>query len=34
LDEISLAPNQVAAEAAVNVFVEKYRVKYGKLSNA
>jgi putative transposase len=30
LREIYLAPNRAAAEAALNVFVEKYRVKYGK----
>jgi putative transposase len=30
LREICLAPNRAAAEAALNVFAEKYRVKYGK----
>ena len=30
LREIYLAPNRGAAEAALNVFAEKYRVKYGK----
>jgi transposase-like protein len=30
LREICLAPNRVAAEAALNVFAEKYRVKYRK----
>ena len=30
LREICLAPNRAGAEAALNVFAEKYRVKYGK----
>jgi putative transposase len=30
LREICLAPNRATAEAALNVFAEKYRVKYGK----
>jgi transposase-like protein len=30
LREICLAPNRAAAEAALNVFADKYRVKYGK----
>jgi putative transposase len=30
LRESCLAPNRAAAEAALNVFAEKYRVKYGK----
>jgi transposase-like protein len=30
LREICLAPNRAAAEAALNVFAEKYRVKFGK----
>jgi putative transposase len=30
LREICLAPNRAAAEAALNVFAEKYRVKHGK----
>jgi transposase-like protein len=30
LREICLAPNRAAAEAALNVLAEKYRVKYGK----
>jgi putative transposase len=30
LREICLAPNRAAAEAALNGFAEKYRVKYGK----
>jgi putative transposase len=30
LREICLAPNRGAAEAALNVFAEKYRVKYGR----